>query len=82
MFLQKRAKTLDGGLFKGLTVLGMGDLDEFDSTLAQVLAKEISDTVLGDDKVDVGSGRDHTSSGLEEWHDLALTPFVCGSSTS
>ena len=49
----------------------MSDVDEMISSLAIILAEEISDAEFGDDVMDVGSSGDDAGAGFQRRHDLA-----------
>ena len=68
----KRTETLDGGLLKSLAMFGMSNLDQFKGTLTEILAKQISNSILCDDKVDMCSCGDDSSTESEERNDFAF----------
>ena len=50
------------GAFQRLAMVRMCYADEFARTLPQIFAVEVSDPMLGDDVVDMGSGRNDAGS--------------------
>ena len=63
------------GLFLELgAVVGVGDVDQGAGALAQVLAVEIGDAVLGDDIVDVGARGDDAGAQAQIGRDPADVP--------
>ena len=65
------AESLEGSLFKLLTVVGMGHGNDGLGTLLEALAVEIDGTVLGHEPVDVVAGGDNACAGGEDRSDLA-----------
>ena len=54
-------------------MVGMGDVDEMISTLAQILAEQEGDAVFRDDVMDVRSRGDDSGAGFQSGNDLALS---------
>lgn len=72
MWRRHRLQSLERGLLEGLTVVGMGNLDESPGALAQRLAEEVGDAELRADVVNVGAGGDNTGANLQSRDNFAF----------
>lgn len=73
IFLRRRhdLEPFERGLFEGLAVIGMRDLDERVCTLTNRLAKQIGDAELGGDVVDVRTAGDDSGA----WKGMRI-PYI------
>ena len=60
------------GSFQRFAMVGVCNSDEFAGTLTQIFAIEVSDPLLGDDVMYVGTGCYNARTLFEKGHDLAF----------
>lgn len=61
-----RFQTLEGSLLERFTMVGMRNLNQCVSTLAQAASEQVSNAVLSDDVMDMSSGGYHTGTWMKK----------------